>query len=62
MKRHPDLLQLSRDHHGALKLARDARKASVSGDAGEITAIAQRVVQASPSNSIRISVSRNRAF
>jgi len=48
MKRHPDLLQLSREHHGALKLARDARRAAASGDAGEVAALAQRVVQVFP--------------
>ena len=48
MKRHPDLLQLSREHYGALKLARDARRAAASGDAGEIAALAQRVVQVFP--------------
>ena len=48
MKRHPDLLQLSREHHGALKLARDARRAAASGDAREIAALAQRVVQVFP--------------
>ncbi len=31
MKRHPDLLQRSREHYGALKLARDARRAAESG-------------------------------
>jgi len=48
MKRHPDLLQLSREHHGALKLARDARRAAASGDAREVAALAQRVVQVFP--------------
>ena len=48
MKRHPDLLQLSREHHGALKLARDARRAAASGDAREIGALAQRVAQVFP--------------
>ncbi|MBK7415899.1 MAG: hemerythrin domain-containing protein [Dechloromonas sp.] len=38
MKRHADLLQLSREHHTALKLARLARFAS---DAGNPEAIAQ---------------------
>lgn len=38
MKRHADLLQLSREHHSALKLARLARFAS---DAGNPEAIAQ---------------------
>ena len=45
MKRHPDLLQLSREHYGALKLARDARRAAESGDAKELTALAQRVIE-----------------
>ena len=44
MKRHPDLLQLSREHYTALKLARDARRAAGSGIATEVTALAQRVV------------------
>ena len=48
MKRHPDLLQLSREHHGALKLARDARRTAASGDAREVAALAQRVVQVFP--------------
>jgi len=45
MKRHPDLLQLSREHYGALKLARDARHAAESGEPGAVAALAQRVVQ-----------------
>ena len=45
MKRHPALLQLSRDHYGALKLAREARHAAGSGDANEIATLAQRVVE-----------------
>ncbi|MCE9569921.1 MAG: hemerythrin domain-containing protein [Rhodocyclales bacterium] len=48
MKRHPDLLQLSREHHGALKLARDARRAAGSGEASAIAALAQRVAQVFP--------------
>ncbi|MDK9703975.1 MAG: hemerythrin domain-containing protein [Sulfuritalea sp.] len=44
MKRHPDLLQLSREHYAALKLARDARRAAGSGEADEVAALAQRVV------------------
>lgn len=44
MKRHPQLLQLSREHYGALKLARDAQRAAVSGEASEVSALAQRVV------------------
>lgn len=46
MKRHPELLQLSREHYGALKLARDARRAAGSGDPSVVTALAQRVVEA----------------
>ena len=45
MKRHPDLLQLSREHYGALKLARDARRAAESGEPGAVAALAQRVVE-----------------
>lgn len=48
MKRHPELLQLSREHHGALKLARDARRAAGSGEPGAAAALAQRVVQVFP--------------
>lgn len=48
MKRHPDLLQLSREHYGALKLARDARRAAESGEPGAVAALAQRVVQVFP--------------
>ena len=44
MKRHPQLLQLSREHYGALKLARDAQRAAESGEASEVSALAQRVV------------------
>lgn len=45
MKRHPDLLQLSREHYGALKLARDARRAAESGEPAAVAALAQRVVE-----------------
>jgi hemerythrin-like domain-containing protein len=45
MKRHPDLLQLSREHYGALKLARDARRAAESAEAGAVAALAQAVIQ-----------------
>ncbi|MCF8151188.1 MAG: hemerythrin domain-containing protein [Burkholderiaceae bacterium] len=45
MKRHPDLVQLSREHHGALKLARAARRAAESGDAQGLRETAQRVVK-----------------
>jgi hypothetical protein len=48
MKRHPDLLQLSRDHYGALKLARDARRAAESGEPGAVAALARRVVEVFP--------------
>jgi len=41
--RHPDLLQLSREHHGALKLARHARRATESGDPDGIGEMARRV-------------------
>lgn len=44
MKRHPALLQLSREHYSALKLARDARRAAGSGEADDIAAISQRIV------------------
>lgn len=44
MKRHPDLLQLSREHYTALKLARDAKRAAESGTAGDVAGLAQRVV------------------
>jgi hemerythrin-like domain-containing protein len=45
MKRHPDLLQLSREHYTALKLARDAKRAAESGSASDVAVLAQRVVQ-----------------
>ena len=48
MKRHPELLQLSREHYGALKLARDARRGAGSGEPGAVAALAQRVVQVFP--------------
>lgn len=44
MKRHPELLQLSREHYGALKLARDAKRAAESGKPDDVAALAQRVV------------------
>lgn len=43
MKRHPDLLQLSREHHPALQLALHARRAAESGDANETGQLARRV-------------------
>jgi hemerythrin-like domain-containing protein len=45
MKRHPQLQDLSREHHGALKLARAARQAAESGKAGNVAALARRVVE-----------------
>ena len=45
MKRHPELLQLSREHYGALKLARDARRAAESGKPDDVAALAQRVAR-----------------
>lgn len=45
MKRHPELLQLSREHYGALKLARDAQRAAESGKPGDVAALAQCVVE-----------------
>lgn len=44
MKRHPKLLNLSREHHTALKLASDARRAADSGDSSEVKRMAGRVV------------------
>jgi hypothetical protein len=45
MKRHPQLQDLSREHHGALKLARAAGKAAAAGDADDIAALARRVTR-----------------
>jgi hemerythrin-like domain-containing protein len=44
MKRHPSLLQLSREHHVALKLALDCRKASSGTDDAAAAAVSRRVV------------------
>ena len=44
MKRHPELQALSREHHGALKLARDAKIAAGSADAAQVERLAARVV------------------
>ena len=44
MKRHAELLELSREHHAALKLARHARNAADSGEVAEIRRVAQRAV------------------
>lgn len=45
MKRHPQLQDISREHHGALKLARAARLVAESRDASQIATLAQRVVR-----------------
>lgn len=45
MKRHPHLQDLSREHHGALKLARAARQAAESGGPSDVTTLAQHVVR-----------------
>ena len=46
MKRHPELLNLSREHYAALKLARDARRAAESGDSVAICQLSRRVADA----------------
>ncbi len=46
MKRHPELQDLSREHHSALKLARAARQAAGSGRADETARLARRVAEA----------------
>lgn len=46
MKRHAELLSLSRQHYAALKLARDAKKAAESGDNDQIAHLAQRIAAA----------------
>lgn len=43
MKRHPQLQQLSREHHDALKLARAARLAAESGLSSQVNTLAERV-------------------
>lgn len=43
MKRHPALLQLSREHHTALKLALDCRKARESADGAAEAALLARI-------------------
>ncbi|MHB9100410.1 MAG: hemerythrin domain-containing protein [Sulfuricella sp.] len=45
MKRHPALLSLSREHHGALVLALACRRAANSGDAEKILATRERAVR-----------------
>ncbi|MEW9898785.1 hemerythrin domain-containing protein [Chitinivorax sp. PXF-14] len=44
MKRHPALQTLSREHHHALKLARDARLAAVSGDESAVRSLSEHIV------------------
>ena len=48
MKRHAALLQLSREHHHALKLSRLARFASDSGHALAIAEAAEKIIEAFP--------------
>jgi hemerythrin-like domain-containing protein len=48
MRRHADLVQLSREHHAALKLARAMRRAAESGSAEAVAMGAQRVVKLFP--------------
>lgn len=43
MKRSPALIELSREHHQALRLALAARRAAVSGADEEVAALAQQV-------------------
>jgi len=45
MKRIPALKDLSREHHDALKLARDGRQAALDGDTAVIAACAARIVR-----------------
>ena len=46
MKRHQQLQDLSREHHGALQLALHAKRATLSGDATRIAASAAACVNA----------------
>lgn len=46
MKRHPALVDLSRNHYKALKWARDAGLAARTGDPAQIEAVAGQVVEA----------------
>lgn len=48
MKRHPALLQLSREHHTALKLSRQARLAIESGDPADIATSAKAIAELFP--------------
>ena len=43
MKRHPALLQLSREHHTALKLSLDCRKAVLAADQAAMSALASQM-------------------
>lgn len=45
MKRHPKLVELSREHHDALKLALDCKRTVEKGDAAEMRALAEKIVQ-----------------
>ncbi len=44
MKRHPQLTGLSREHYGALKLARDAKHAAESGNIEQVIQLSRRIV------------------
>ena len=46
MKRHHQLLELSREHHGALSLALHAKRAALSGEAAAVAAASARCVVA----------------
>ena len=46
MRRHQQLQDLSREHHGALQLALRARRAAQSGDAAQIAASAAACIEA----------------
>lgn len=48
MKRHPALLQLSREHHTALKLSRQARQAVETGDPTSISTAARIIADIFP--------------
>lgn len=48
MKRHADLVQLSREHHAALKLAHATRRAAASGSAEAVATAARRVAKLFP--------------
>lgn len=48
MKRHPQLLELSREHHHALQLALQARRAAASGDSAAMVAVVENCRTAFP--------------